>query len=119
MINYELYIKYRRVMESRPRGQGYCFAIRSFLGKNGLIDNHPLIGKKVINIDPDPEYLHNFGKVSVIESVHVHWNFGYYYVLLIRDAKNSHGIIDYVNINSTNECILESIESCKNRYEFL
>lgn len=118
-INYEHYKKYRRSTEGTPSGKGYCFAIRSFLGKNGLVENHPLVGKKVINIDPDPEWIHNFGKVSVIESVHIHWHFGYYYVLLIRDSKNSHGIIDYANINSTDPIILECIDHSLKRYEFL
>ena len=68
--------------------------------KNGLIEDHPLKGKKII-----PSHREEIG---IIQNVYKHWYHGYYLMLLVN-YNGSHGNVWWENINCENEIILDSI----------
>ena len=88
MINEKLAYKIFKLRDGSPK---YCFPLRQFLGEHGLIENHMLVGVKVVRIEDGEEF--------VIENVYAHWYKGWYYMALIRDKNNSHGQLNW-NINS-------------------
>jgi len=90
----------------------YCFAIRQWLGDNGKVDNHTMLGKKFRRVKD--------GKVYVIDSVCIHWyDVGYYYHATLRDENGSHAVCFIENINCTNEIVLEGISRFKKRYKII
>lgn len=76
------------------------------------IIEHELTGKKVL-ID---------GKERWVESVHKHWNMGYYLVLLyykvMENGGHSHGTFYYENINSHCPFTTNEIKKNKKRIKF-
>lgn len=121
-FNKELYLKYRRAVSIQekdgffdvtryPNGL-YCFATRQWLGENGRIDNHPMLGKSFKRVSD--------GKVFVMDSVCIHWwDCGYYYHATLRDENNSHATSMIENINSKNEIILQAISEFNLNYKQL
>jgi hypothetical protein len=120
-FNIEHYRKYRRAagkpakdgmwdITEFPNGK-YCFATRQRLGHNGNIDEHPMLGKFVKNLQT--------GEVYEIDSVCIHWQLGYYYHATLKDANNSHGCAIIGNINCQEDWILEMISEFNQNYEIL
>ena len=85
---------------------------RVFGKDNGRIPNHELEGKKIHFLDRDE-------KEAYVESVHMHWDKGYYlmllYYTLTERGERSHGTLFYENVNCNCPFILEYIEETKNR----
>lgn len=92
----------------------YCFALQRFLGVNGLIDDHPLTGKQIVRMNDD---LKTADKEYIIQSVHLHWYDGYYYVLLIRDNHNSHGCPMWENLNCREQTFIDAINENRRIYK--
>jgi len=121
-FNQELYRKYRRVTGRQekdgffdvtryPNGL-YCFATKQWLGDNGKIDNHPMLGKNFKRLKDN--------KIYIMDSVCIHWyNVGYYYHATLRDEKNSHATVFIENINCNNELVLEGIAEFNKDYKLL
>lgn len=120
-FNLENYLKYRRVAGktvkngiftvTKFKNGLYCFATKQKLGKNGKIENHPLIGKNLKHIS---------GKIYRVESVNIHWiEVGYYYYAVLCDENNSHATAFVGNINCQNPDILKYINEFNNDYIIL
>lgn len=121
-FNQELYREYRRVAGRQekdgffdvtryPNGL-YCFATKQWLGDNGKIDNHPMLGKKFKRVKDN--------KIYIMDSVCIHWyNVGYYYHATLRDEKNSHATVFIENINCNNELVLEGIAEFNKDYKLV
>jgi len=121
-FNQELYREYRRAAGRQekngiwdvtryPNGL-YCFATKQWLGDNGKIDNHPMLGKKFKHIKDN--------KIYIMDSVCIHWyNIGYYYHATLRDENNSHAICFIEKINCNNELILEGISEFNKNYKLI
>ena len=81
---------YFEVFKQHPRKEQYCFALKMFLGENGLFPDHPLKGRIFVN---------NEGEEFSVDNVYVHyWGGGYYYVALAQNKHRSHAQISW-NIN--------------------
>jgi len=118
-FNKELYLKYRRAVSIQekdgffdvtrfPNGL-YCFATKQCLGKNGRIDNHPMLGKKFKRVKDN--------KIFTMDSVSIHWwDCGYYYHATLQDENNSHATAMIQNINSQNRLTLDAIEDFNKDY---
>jgi hypothetical protein len=121
-FNKELYLKYRRAVSIQekdgffnvtrfPNGL-YCFATKQWLGDNGKIDNHPMLGKKFKRVKDN--------KIFTMDSVCIHWwECGYYYHATLRDENNSHATAMIQNINSQNELILDAIQKFNQNYTLI
>jgi hypothetical protein len=121
-FNKELYLKYRRAVSIQekdgffnvtrfPNGL-YCFATKQWLGDNGKIDNHPMLGKKFKRVKDN--------KIFTMDSVCIHWwECGYYYHATLRDENNSHATAMIQNINSQNELILDAIQEFNQNYTLI
>ena len=121
-FNKELYIKYRRAVSTKekdgffdvtrfPNGL-YCFATKQWLGDNGKIDNHPMLGKKFKRVKNN--------KIFTMDSVCIHWlDCGYFYHATLRDENNSHTTAMIQNINSQNELILDAIQEFNQNYTLI
>jgi hypothetical protein len=67
---------------------------------------HPLQNKILIDNRENKN-----SREIIIESIHKHWYFGYYWIIIYRIINTkSHGSIIYKNINSIDNTIFESIE---------
>lgn len=119
-FNKKNYLKYRR-SASRIEKLGvfdvtrfpnglYCFATKQKLGDNGRLENHSLLGKKVIN---------EKGKTFTIDSVCIHWYDGYYYHATLCDENNSHKTVIFENINSKSEIIIKSVKEYCEEFKIL
>lgn len=66
---------------------------------------HPLLNKVLIDNREDKN-----SRELIVESVHKHWYFGYYWVLVYRiGGTKSHGTLFYKNTNSIDSAIIEGI----------
>lgn len=75
---------------------------------------HPLLNKVLIDLREDKNK-----REVVIESVHKHWYYGYYWCLVFRAVgTNSHGTLYFKNENSIDYSILEGIDNTHNNYKF-
>lgn len=76
--------------------------------KSTEVENHPLVGKKII-ITNDED-----GREVWVESVHKHWYMGYYlvalYYTIMDNGGHSHGTRAFENINCHCPCMLDDIE---------
>lgn len=121
-FNQELYRKYRKAAGRQekdgffdvtryPNGL-YCFATKQWLGDNGKIDNHPMLGKKLKRVKDN--------KIYIIDSVCIHWyNIGYYYIATLIDENGSHAVRFIENINCNNELVLEGIAEFNKDYKLV
>jgi len=121
-FNKELYREYRKAAGRQekdgiwdvtrfPNGL-YCFATKQWLGDNGKIDNHPMLGKKFKRVKDN--------KIFTMDSVCIHWwECGYYYYATLRDENNSHATAMIQNINSQNELILDAIQEFNQNYTLI
>ena len=99
VFNRDLYFEIYK--KRREYAERYCFPLRIFLGKNGLIENHELKGRIFINKE---------GEEFSVDNVYVHYyEGGYYYLALARNKHDSHIQITW-NIN----CPLIWIENIHN-----
>jgi len=75
---------------------------------------HPLLNKILID--------YREGKNSreiIIESIHKHWYYGYYWCLVYRTiGTKSHGVLNYKNENSIDSTILEAIVEIHKNIQF-
>jgi hypothetical protein len=99
---------YRKYYREAKRDGLYCFATRQELGKNGRIEEHPLLGCKFKRDD---------GKIFTMDSVSIHWINGYYYFATLVDNNGSHATEFIENINSESSMILEMIEDFQQTYK--
>ena len=96
MINHKLYYEIWKKRKGDPK---YCFPLNMFLGVNGLIVNHPLVGKTFVQIESGVDF--------IVQNVYAHYYKGwYFFALTINKEQSSAGI--YWNINS--ETDIENIE---------
>lgn len=121
-FNSELYKQYRRKAGRQekdgvwsvtryPNGL-YCFVTKQWLGDNGKINNHPMLGKKFKRLKDNKTY--------IIDSVCIHWfESGYYYHATLRDKNNSHVTCFIENINCNNELVLEGISEFNKNYKLI
>ena len=121
-FNQELYREYRKAAGRQekdgiwdvtrfPNGL-YCFATKQWLGDNGKIDNHPMLGKKFKRLKDN--------KIYIMDSVCIHWyNVGYYYHATLRDENDSHAARFIENINCNNELVLEGIAEFNKDYKLV
>lgn len=121
-FNQELYREYRKAAGRQekdgiwdvtrfPNGL-YCFATKQWLGDNGKIDNHPMLGKKFKRVKDN--------KIYIMDSVCIHWyNVGYYYHATLRDENGSHATVFIENINCNNELVLEGIAEFNKDYKLV
>lgn len=98
MTNYDLAYKIWKLRKGDPQ---YCFHLNMFLGEQGLIPNHELVGRVFINEE---------GIEHTVETVYAHWYKGWYYLALAVDMNCSHAQISW-NINS--EADVSNIEHYK------
>ena len=74
------------------------------LNKDTRIKNHELIGKKILVN----------GEERWVDTVHKHWDIGYYVVVLyyriMENGGHSHGSFFYENINSHSPFVLDEIK---------
>jgi hypothetical protein len=93
-----------------PNGK-YCFATRQWLGDNGRIDSHPLLGKRFERVED--------GVVFLVDSVCIHWYSGFYYHATLRDDSGSHTTAYIGNINCDNSIILEGLSEFSDNYRIV
>lgn len=99
---------YRKVFSARSneRDERYCFALRTKMGKNGRVEEHPLYGQRFKSTK-------NF-KTYTVDSVNIHfWNGGYYWFVVLTDENGSSAPRHWENINSTDELTLNCIKKTK------
>jgi len=111
---------YAQIHNLREQKEGYCFKLALGLGPNGLVRNHPLVGRCVERTEDDEFNEENHkGKRYVIESVHIHYWGGYYLVLLIKDQYGSHTQLFFENINCEDEIIIDILNEQKQKFRLL
>lgn len=121
-FNSELYKQYRRAAGRQekdgiwnvtryPNGL-YCFVTKQWLGDNGKINSHPMLGKKFKRLKDNKTY--------IIDSVCIHWfESGYYYNATLRDENNSHTTCFIENINCNNELVIDGINEFNKNYKLI
>lgn len=118
---------YRKVRQERNRRGLPDFS--DLYPENGRIFGHILEGKKLFNKEKQKEY--------TIQSVHKHWYRGWYYMILtyslsettselltdeIIDGKrygHSHAPLMWENISCIDNTIINCINDCRTKYEFI
>jgi len=102
VFNYDLYQKVRQ--ERRKLG----------LSVSELqieLNNHHLIGKKLINKETN--------KIYAIEGVFKEFCFGWFIKFLVRGENDSHAVIYYENINCKEQAFVDKIKENFDKYEIL
>lgn len=118
-FNLEHYRRYRRAA-GKPAKNGvwditvfpngkYCFATGQWLGPNGEIPDHPLLGKSFQRVED--------GKLYTVDGVNIHWQEGFYYYATLVDSKNSHTTAFIGNINCTSLQVLEWLANFKKEWK--
>jgi hypothetical protein len=73
---------------------------------------HPLLGKRIKSRKTGEEY--------VIEAVYKHFDYGFYWTILIRrEGTQSHGTLWWENITCKYDLIVNDIEENRNEFFFL
>lgn len=90
----------------------YCFATKQWLGINGRLKDHQMLGKRVKNIINGQEY--------IIDNVSIHWYDGYYYsATMYQVGTKSHAVKFIANINCVNDTVLEGIGEFNKEFEIV
>lgn len=72
---------------------------------NKQVIGYPLFNKQVFDNETQKQY--------TVEDIRLHWYAGWYYVLILRDNQNSHGVRFWENVNCHDPIILDSIKENK------
>ena len=91
----------------------YLFSHHDICGEWHEANEHPLLGRKHIdNV--------TLNEVGIIESVHKHWYYGFYYAMIYRkNGTRSHGVLQFENINSVSDVIINSVNDFKLHYNIV
>lgn len=110
-----LYNKYRNI-RNIPNDDTHDYYCKTFTSIEGVLrvkKDHHLLNKVMVNIDSEND------REVVIESVHKHWYFGFYWAIVYRTlGTNSHGLVFYENINSVSDIIIEGVAETKRDFKF-
>ena len=109
----------KQIFDDNSNSFGYSFILNKKLGKNGLIYDHELKGKKIKLVSKVDNDDREIGSEYTIENVYLHYENGYYLVILYVNDSNSHGSAIIENLNSNCEFINESVSNFKKKYKFI